>query len=57
MEFITNLIQDNAIVGTVAAAVFAAASFYIAHTETKDVWWYKAIEFVALNYGKAKDKP
>ena len=41
--------------GAVGVAHFLASA-YVASTETKSTWWYKLLERIALQVGKAKDK-
>lgn len=41
--------------GLAVLILHGGASLYTAMTPTKDVWWYKVIEKVALVTGKAKE--
>lgn len=59
MEFILPLITENA--GAIANALYIiighfAVKLYIMVSNTKDTWWYKLLEAVALVVYKVKDK-
>ena len=59
MEIILPLITENA--EAIATALFAlighfAVKFYVMFSNTKDTWWYKVLEAIALVFYKVKDK-
>jgi len=60
MDMILEFISDKPWFGLVAAIIAAAAAFCAATPTPKEGTWiskaYKAIEFLALNIGKAKAK-
>ena len=60
MDMILEFISDKPWFGLIAAIIAAAAAFCAATPTPKDGTWvskvYKAIEFLALNIGKAKAK-
>tara|TARA_R100000995_G_scaffold77985_1_gene48358 strand:- start:106 stop:378 length:273 start_codon:yes stop_codon:yes gene_type:complete len=60
MDMILEFISDKPWFGLVAAIIAAAAAFCAATPTPKEGTWiskaYKAVEFLALNIGKAKAK-
>ena len=60
MDMILEFISDKPWFGLVAAIIAAAAAFCAATPTPKEGTWvskvYKAIEFLAFNFGKAKAK-
>ena len=60
MDMILEFISDKPWFGLIAAIIAAAAAFCAATPTPKEGTWvskvYKAIEFLALNIGKAKAK-
>ena len=60
MDMILEFISDKPWFGLIAAIIAAAAAFCVATPTPKEGTWvskaYKAVEFLALNIGKAKAK-